>query len=150
MESSEFSIKCSIPDTSDISSNENPFARNLYGAFVKAIFWFIGEVENEEWINNEVDGSRMNCFKKAKLDKIGTDAPLKTEDVMLLYNMTINCLYSKMEDGDEKISTSLKTEDVLAKFIVLVFIFLFVIVLMNLLNAIAIGDIQVCSFLLPI
>ena len=87
----------------------------------------------------------MNCFKKAKLDKIGTDAPLKTEDVMLLYNMTINCLYSKMEDGDEKISTSLKTEDVLAKFIVLVFIFLFVIVLMNLLNAIAIGDIQVCD-----
>ena len=65
-------------------------------------FWFIGEVENEEWINNE-------------------------------------------KDGDEKISTALKTEDVLAKFIVLVFIFLFVIVLMNLLNAIAIGDIQVCN-----
>ena len=107
MESSEFSIKCSIPDTSDISSNKNPFARNLYGAFVKAIFWFIGEVEDKEWINNE-------------------------------------------EDGDEKINTALKTEDVLGKFILLMFIFLFVIVLMNLLNAIAIGDIQVCSFLLPI
>ena len=93
---------CSIPDTIDISRNDNPFARNLYGAFVKAIFWFIGEVENEEWI-------------------------------------------SKKDDGDEKISTALKTEDVLAKFIVLVFIFLFVIVLMNLLNAIAIGDIQVCN-----
>ena len=107
MESSEFSIKCSIPDTSDISSNENPFARNLYGAFVKAIFWFIGEVEDKKWINNE-------------------------------------------EDGDEKINTALKTEDVLGKFILLVFIFLFVIVLMNLLNAIAIGDIQVCSFLYAI
>ena len=95
----------------------------------------------------------MDCFKKAEVDKNGIDAPLKTEDVMgkyvFLYNVTINCL-SKMEDGDEKISTALKTEDVLAKFIVLVFIFLFVIVLMNLLNAIAIGDIQVCSFSLPI
>ena len=69
---------------------------------MKAIFWFIGEVENEEWI-------------------------------------------SKKDDGDEKISTALKTEDVLGKFILLVFIFLFVIVLMNLLNAIAIGDIQVCT-----
>ena len=145
---------CSIPDTLDISRHENPFARNLYGAFVKAIFWFIGEVENEEWINNEEDGSLMDCFKKAEVDKNGIDAPLKTEDVMekylLLYNVTINCLYSKMEDRDEKINAALKTEDVLGKFILLVFIFLFVIVLMNLLNAIAIGDIQVCSFLLPI
>ena len=69
---------------------------------MKAIFWFIGEVEDKEWINNE-------------------------------------------EDGDEKINTALKTEDVLGKFILLVFIFLFVIALMNLLNAIAIDDIQVCT-----
>ena len=69
---------------------------------MKAIFWFIGEVEDKEWINNE-------------------------------------------EDGDEKINAALKTEDVLGKFILLMFIFLFVIVLMNLLNAIAIGDIQVCN-----
>ena len=38
---------------------------------------------------------------------------------------------------------SLKTEEVMSKVIFIVFIFLFVLVLMSLLNAIAIGDVQV-------
>ena len=37
----------------------------------------------------------------------------------------------------------LKTEEVMSKVIFIVFIFLFVLVLMSLLNAIAIGDVQV-------
>ena len=41
---------------------------------------------------------------------------------------------------------SLKTEEVMSKVIFIVFIFLFVLVLMSLLNAIAIGDIQVSNF----
>ena len=41
---------------------------------------------------------------------------------------------------------SLKTEEVMSKVIFIVFIFLFVLVLMGLLNAIAIGDIQVSNF----
>ena len=45
------------------------------------------------------------------------------------------------EDG-----ASLKTEEVMSKVIFIVFIFLFVLVLMGLLNAIAIGDIQVSNF----
>ena len=78
---------------------DDEFAPNLFGAFVRTMVWFVGEVENENmWIS--------------KRDKNGDTIHLKLEDWM-------------------------------AKFILLVFIFLFVVVVMNLMNAVAIVDIQV-------
>jgi len=75
---------------------EDEFAPNLFGAFVRTMVWFVGEVENEDmWIS----------------DKDG------------------NGIHTKIEDW-------------MAKFILLVFIFLFVVVVMNLMNAVAIVDIQ--------
>ena len=44
---------------------------------------------------------------------------------------------------ENEVVASLKTEEVMSKVIFIVFIFLFVLVLMSLLNAIAIGDVQV-------
>ena len=105
-----------------IASNESPYARNLYGAFVRTIVWFVGNVENEEWIRKEDFESLINCSKTSKQNENGIDR--------------------------EEINTALKTEDVLAKFILLAFIFLFMIVLMNLLNAIAVEDVQVCEVLI--
>ena len=79
---------------------EDEFAPNLFGAFVRTMVWFVGEVENEDmWIS----------------DKDG------------------NIIHTKIEDW-------------MAKFILLVFIFLFVVVVMNLMNAVAIVDIQVNNF----
>ena len=79
--------------------NEDEFASSLFGAFVRTMVWFVGEVENNNmWISK------------------------KNKDGSIIH---------------------LKLEDWIAKFILLVFIFLFVVVVMNLMNAVAIVDIQV-------
>ena len=49
-------------ETKDEEGNEikDEFAPNLYGAFVRTIVWFVGEVENNDmWISkrNKKDGS---------------------------------------------------------------------------------------------
>ena len=79
---------------------DDEFAPNLFGAFVRTMVWFVGEVENEDMWVSDKDG---------------------------------NVIHTKIEDW-------------MAKFILLVFIFLFVIVVMNLMNAVAIVDIQVNNF----
>ena len=80
-------------------TEDDEFAPNLYGAFVRTIVWFVGEVEN-------------NDMWRSKRKKDGNIVHLKIEDWM-------------------------------AKFILLVFIFFFTVVLMNFMNAVAIVDIQV-------
>ena len=80
-------------------TEDDEFAPNLYGAFVRTIVWFVGEVENNDmWISK------------------------------------------RKKDGN---IVHLKIEDWMAKFILLVFIFSFTVVLMNFMNAVAIVDIQV-------
>jgi len=86
----------------DKTGNEidDEFASNLFGAFLRTMVWFVGEVED-----NDMWTSKKNT----------------TEDKII----------------------HIKIEDSMAKFILLVFIFLFVVVVMNLMNAVAIVDIQV-------
>ena len=79
---------------------DDEFAPNVFGAFVRTMVWFVGEVENEDMWVSDKDG---------------------------------NVIHTKIEDW-------------MAKFILLVFIFLFVVVVMNLMNAVAIVDIQVNNF----
>ena len=80
---------------------EGPFAKNLFGSFVRTFVWSVGEVENFDF----------------------APEAQKNDNMDITY-------HTKAEDG-------------LSKFILLIFIFLFVIVMMNVLNAFAIGDIQV-------
>ena len=90
----------------DKNGNEidDEFASNLFGAFLRTMVWFVGEVED-----NDMWTSKRNT----------------TDNDMIIH---------------------IKTEDSMAKFILLVFIFLFVVVVMNLMNAVAIVDIQVSNF----
>ena len=91
---------------------EGPFAKNLFGSFVRTFVWSVGEVENFDFAPEAQRKDNRSSLK----------------DLDITY-------HTKAEEG-------------LSKFILLIFIFLFVIVMMNVLNAFAIGDIQVNLVLL--
>ena len=92
-----------------MTRKEGPFAKNLFGSFVRTFVWSVGEVENFDFAPESQKKDNMSSIMDTSY-------------------------HTKAEDG-------------LSKFILLIFIFLFVIVMMNVLNAFAIGDIQVlkCS-----
>ena len=92
-----------------MTRKEDPYAKNLFGSFVRTFVWSVGE-----------DGGELFDFKPEAQKKDNMRSIM-----------------------DLDISYTTKAEGGLSKYILLIFIFLFLIVMMNVLNAFAIGDIQV-------
>ena len=84
----------------------------------------------------------LNC-RFPGIASISPEKLLGSEDLQGEFMKELVWLVGSVENED---GASLKTEEVMSKVIFIVFIFLFVLVLMGLLNAIAIGDIQVSNF----
>ena len=106
-----------------MTSKDNPYARNLVDALVKTFIMFIGEVDDlsfadlSNYTTREPNIVYLNDTKVA----VGSDVKVDWEEVPL----------------------RVKVQIVLGQLVFIAFVFLFVIVILNLLNAVAIGDIQV-------
>ena len=114
-----------------MTSKDSPYARNLIDALVKTFVMFIGEIDELSFAdlsNYTIRNPKPNI--------------VYLSDTNVTYNVTFG---SDVEVVWDKVPYSIKVQIVLGQLVFIAFVFLFVIVILNLLNAVAIGDIQVTN-----
>ena len=114
-----------------MSSKDGPYARNLIDALVKTFVMFIGEIDELSFAdlsNYTIRNPKQNI--------------VYLNDTNVTYNVAFG---SDVEVDWDIVPDSIKVQIVLGQLVFIAFVFLFVIVILNLLNAVAIGDIQVTN-----
>ena len=114
-----------------MTSKDSPYARNLIDALVKTFVMFIGEIDELSFAdlsNYTIRNPKQNI--------------VYLNDTNVTYNVAFG---SDVEVDWDNVPDSVKVQIVLGQLVFIAFVFLFVIVILNLLNAVAIGDIQVTN-----